>query len=130
MATTLTDSFIKHINVGSMVDYNCPTSATTTETFSFALNNSNDDIFLVIDASNATPGDYSFRLEKGNYPNAKTPSATTFSDGYVLFVPIESGMIEKKDGCALFTLTTNVSNGLCSTGLKIGVIKKKFVTNN
>lgn len=130
MATALTENIISKPNTGNEVIYSFPESSTATEIFSFKQNDSSDDLYIIVDASASSPGSYTLSFTKGDSPLAKTPSPLTISDGIVCFIPIESGLVEKKDGTSAFTVTTTITGGLVNTGLKIAVVKKRIVTNH
>ncbi|PKM62395.1 MAG: hypothetical protein CVU97_05630 [Firmicutes bacterium HGW-Firmicutes-21] len=128
MATNLIDNILTAPYSGNPVVYTIPTSVTATESFGLKLNNSNDNIFIVADASHSSPGSYTLTFNKGDFISAKAPAPINFADGSIVFIPIESGMIEKKNATATFTVTTTISGGLVNTGFRLGVIKKRFVT--
>jgi hypothetical protein len=130
MATNLIDNILKVPYSANPVVYTTPTSVTASETFTFSLNNSDDNIYIVADASQASPGNFTLTFQKGDYVSAKAPPQIQIQDGGIVFIPIESGMIEKNDTTAAITITTTVSGGLVNSGLKLGVIKKRFVTNH
>lgn len=129
MAVALQETIITKNFDAKNVQYAAPTSTTNTDTFTFALNNSSDDILLVIDTLKAAPGVFTIRFDKGDYPSSKTPDPFEVYDGLLCVISIESGMIEKKDSTAAFTVTFSNSN-ISNSGLKLGLIKKRFVTNN
>ncbi|HOJ47663.1 MAG TPA: hypothetical protein PLD48_02180 [Bacillota bacterium] len=129
MAVALQDTIITKIFNAVDLNYSTAASSTSSETFTFSLNNSNDDILLVIDASKAVPATYTVTFNKGDYPTAKTPGPVTVYDGFISVIAIESAMIEKKNATASITVTSSISN-IGASGIRIAVIKKRFVTNN
>ncbi|HAN21973.1 MAG: hypothetical protein A2Y15_05645 [Clostridiales bacterium GWF2_36_10] len=130
MATILTENILSTPNSGSNVNFTNPESLTNTETFSFIFNDSNDDFYIIADASASAPGNYTITFAKGDFPSAKAPAVINFTDSQVYFIMIESGMIGKDSGIATFTLTTTITGGLANTGIKLAVVKKRFVKNN
>lgn len=130
MATKIYENIISMPSRKNPVIFTLPESATSSETFTFDLNDSADDIYLIADASNSAPGNHILSLIKGDFETAKTPLPVTVSDGEVVFIPIESGIVQKKDGSAMLTLATTISGGLANTGIKLAIVKRRFVINN
>lgn len=129
MAITLRDTIVTKNFNGTTVDFIMPTSTTNTETVTFSLNNSDDNILIVADASMASPGNYTITFEKGSYPSAKAPAQIVVQDGISKVIAIDSSMIEKKNSTATFSV--NSSNGPINvTGIRFAIIKRRFVTNN
>ena len=130
MATSIIENILTSPYSANPVVYTIPTTFTNTESFTFRLDNSDDNIFIIADASQSSPGSYTLTFEKGDFISSKTPAPINFADGAIIFIPIESGMIEKKNATAKLTVTTTISGGLINTGFKLGIIKKRFVKAN
>jgi hypothetical protein len=129
MAVALKDTMISKLFDAKSVEFASPTSTTSSDTFTFTLNNSNDNILLVVDATQANPGSYTISFDKGFYPSAKAPAQISVYDGDLKAIAIESGMIEKKNSTASFTVISQ-SGAINATGIRFGIIKKRLVTNN
>ncbi|HBR32194.1 MAG TPA: hypothetical protein DD733_08955 [Clostridiales bacterium] len=130
MATIMTESIITVPNEANEIIFCFPTSATKSETFTFGLSDTADGFFVLADASGAMPGNYTISFAKGVYPPARTPKSFTFSDGTVIAFPVESGHIEDKNSKASFTVVSEDSGDLSNSGIKLALIKKRYVTNN
>ena len=129
MPTALKDTIINKKLDAKSVEFVMPTAAASSDTLTFTLSNSNDDILLMIDATQATPGTYTINFDKGGYPSSKAPAQVVVQDGFLKIISIESGMIEKKNSTAAFTVTAS-SGSINITGIRFAVIKNRFVTNN
>ncbi len=129
MAVALRDTFIDKNFNAITVDFVSPASSTSSETFTFSLNNSNDDILIVVDATMASPGNYTVSFDRGSYSSAKTPAQIIIQDGFMKLIAVESGVIEKKNATAAFTVTS-ASGAINGTGIKIALLKRRFVTNH
>jgi len=129
MSTQTIDNILTGVFSQKYIDFTYPESTTKTEIFSLGLSNSNDDIFIVFDASLSSPDNYMLEFNKGDFSVAQTPESISFSDGSFIIIPIESGMIKKHAKNATFKITASVSN-LINSGLRLAVIKKRFVTNH
>lgn len=129
MATTLIENIVSIPNAANRVLQTTPVSTTTSETFTFQLNNSKDDFYIIIDSIDANPIQYTLTFQKGISPAAMAIEPFTFTDGAINFFPMESGFIEGKNAEVNFTITA-VSGTLATSGLKLALVKKRFVTNN
>ena len=122
----ITQNVITSPLTGTAVTYVSPTSATASEDFTFALNDSDDNILFLLDASGAASGSFTVSFTKGGYISGKAASATV-TYGNVSALKLSSGELQGTTGAGAFTLTTTAT-ALANSGVKFALIKQRFVT--
>lgn len=130
MATELTNNIISSKSKSGEIAFADINGSGTDMTFEFAMNDADDNGFVVIDASRAQDTQsFNAYFARGD-GIASSAAAHSVIGGKVVFIPLNSSIFKKKDGKAVITVETNDTMPIAPSNLKIAVVKQRFVKNN
>ena len=129
MATKLTENYItSKFNINEIV-FTDPTSETTTNDFEID-NIDSDSIFILINALSCPSGNVNMIYTSGTTVLGSKFGLFTIPSGTFGMIKIETGPISNPQGVINIKLTTSFSTPMNSSGLKVALVKEKYVKNN